>query len=627
MLQEMRKYTKSWVASLFLGLLALSFGVWGIADIFRGSTETSVATVGGEKIPADLFQRDFRNVTREATQHGALNPGQARLYGQQTLDNLIDQAAVDQYARKYGIIVTDPTVSARVRSIPNFVGPLGTFDHTAFLRLIGQVGFTEETFIEYVRGAMEREQFLGAAAAGLALPPGYGRAFFNYLNEARAVEYIALPPSAAGPVPIPTDVQLNVYLQAHKTQFSAPEYREVTFAWVSPEDLASKMTVTNQQLKQQYELEKSKFVIAEQRTLEQITYPDLRAAKAARAQVDSGRSFSDLAKQRGMSASDLQIGARSKDELGDRGAAVFALTQGGVSQPLKAPIGYALIHVVSITPGKSRSFDDVKDELHKEIAAQLAGAKIADIGNRYIDENSRGEPLAMAAARAGMRVGNVSAIDAKGYTPSGSKAQIPSDTELLAQIFKAEVGEDGDPFQSKSGTTYVLKVDGVRPPKLKSLSEVRTEATAAWQKEWIARQLEAKAKALAQQASARKNLKAIAASIGTAVQTNGPLRRPSPNQPASGVFSRALLEKIFSIPAGSAVYGTTSNGAFAVVRVTGVLHPPAMVLSGPRLRQFALQVGRQAGQDISSATISASREKEGVTTNKPLVDRLTGEGT
>jgi peptidyl-prolyl cis-trans isomerase D len=179
--------------------------------------------------------------------------------------------AINQSAQKYGIVATDPTVSARVRAIPNFVGQLGTFDHNLFLRLINQVGFTEEGFIEYVRGAMEREQFLGAAAGGLSLPPGYARAFFNYLNEVRAAEYITLPASAAGPVPTPTDAQLNGYLQAHKAEFSTPEYREVTFAWISPGDLASKMTVTEQQLRQQYELEKSKYVIPDRRTLEQIT--------------------------------------------------------------------------------------------------------------------------------------------------------------------------------------------------------------------------------------------------------------------------------------------------------------------------------------------------------------------
>ena len=51
MLQQMGRCAKSWVSSLLLGLLALSFGVWGIANVYSGSSQTNVATVGGEKSP------------------------------------------------------------------------------------------------------------------------------------------------------------------------------------------------------------------------------------------------------------------------------------------------------------------------------------------------------------------------------------------------------------------------------------------------------------------------------------------------------------------------------------------------------------------------------------------------
>jgi peptidyl-prolyl cis-trans isomerase D len=628
MLQQMRKYTKSWVASLFLGVLALSFGVWGIADIFRGNTDTSVATVGGEKIPIDLFQRDYRNATRLASRQGVIKPAQARAYAHQVLDGLINQTAVDSYMQRYGITATDDTVSARIRAIPNFVGPLGTFDHRAFLRTIDQAGFTEQGFIDYVRGALERDQFLGAAGAGLELPAGYARAFFNYLNEIRAAEYITLPPSAAGPAPTPDDAALQAFMTAHRERFSTPEYREVTFAWVSPQDVAAKIQVTDAQLKQQYEVQKSQYVVPEKRQLEQITFPDLASAKAARAKIDSGTSFADLAKQRGLGSSDIQIGTLTKADLGDRAAAVFALPQGAVTQPLKAPVGYALIHVVSITPGTSKTLADVKEDLRKQIAAELAGSKISDIANQYIDENSRGENITQAATKSGMHVGHVPAIDAQGNTPEGTKAQIPADPELLAQMFKAEVGEEGDPFQAKSGTTYVVKVDGVRPPKLKLLNAVRADVTAAWQKEQTAKRLEAAAKQIAAKATAQKSLAAVATSIGATVQASGPLRRPANGEPEKGPFPRALLVKIFGVPAGQAVYAPTKDGSsYIVARVTAVEHPPTMALLGPNLRRFAGQVGQQAGEDISSTIATAARTKEGVTINQQAVDRLTGEGS
>jgi peptidyl-prolyl cis-trans isomerase D len=66
MLQQMRRFTGSWIAKILLAGLAGSFVVWGIADVFQGSADTSIASVGGVKIPAADFQRDFTNVRNRA---------------------------------------------------------------------------------------------------------------------------------------------------------------------------------------------------------------------------------------------------------------------------------------------------------------------------------------------------------------------------------------------------------------------------------------------------------------------------------------------------------------------------------------------------------------------------------
>ena len=47
MMDSLRNAAKSWVAKLLIGLLAVSFGVWGIADVFRGYSRGSLASVGG----------------------------------------------------------------------------------------------------------------------------------------------------------------------------------------------------------------------------------------------------------------------------------------------------------------------------------------------------------------------------------------------------------------------------------------------------------------------------------------------------------------------------------------------------------------------------------------------------
>lgn len=628
MLQEMRKYTKSWLGVSIIGIpVVISFVIWGIADIFRGSPDTSVATVGGEPISTDAFQRDYRNLTRQASRLGAIKPAQQKAYAQQTLDRLIDETAIDSYLHHYGLVISDDIVRSRIRSIQAFAGPLGTFDPQRFTQVLQQFGFdSEQSFVDVIRSDLIRAQFLSATGDGLQLPAGYARALFNYLNEMRAAEYITLPASAAGSPPTPTDSDLQSYVAAHKSRFSTPEYRTVSFAWLSPSDLMGTVKVTDDQLKQQYEAEKAKYVIPEKREVEQLVFPNEAAAKAAKAKVDAGTSFEDLIKQQGKTETDASLGTVVQADLAERGPAVFALQEGGVTQPIKAPVGYALLHVVNITPGSSKSLNDVKDELRKEIAAQLAAAQLADLGNRYIDESSRGQSLAKSAAKVGMHVGHMAAIDATGHTPDGAKAQMPDDPELLQQMFKADVGDEGDPFIAKSGTTFVVKVEGIRPPELKPLNTVRAEATQGWQKQEIARRLDAKAKELAAKATSEKSLASIAAQTGTSVAKTGALHRPIVNQPIEGPLPARVLVKVFSVPEGDAVYGPTADGSsFIIARVTGVNHPPAGVVSEMRMKQFATQVGGQAGGDVADTVAAAARDKQGVTINQKNVDRFTGE--
>ena len=60
MLDLMRRGVKTWVAKILLGLLILSFAVWGIGDIFLGSAHSTVGAVGETEVDADRYARMIR---------------------------------------------------------------------------------------------------------------------------------------------------------------------------------------------------------------------------------------------------------------------------------------------------------------------------------------------------------------------------------------------------------------------------------------------------------------------------------------------------------------------------------------------------------------------------------------
>ncbi len=55
MLDSLRSAAQSWVAKLLLGLLVLSFAIWGISDVFRGGLSGNAALTAGALKSAPLI--------------------------------------------------------------------------------------------------------------------------------------------------------------------------------------------------------------------------------------------------------------------------------------------------------------------------------------------------------------------------------------------------------------------------------------------------------------------------------------------------------------------------------------------------------------------------------------------
>jgi peptidyl-prolyl cis-trans isomerase D len=626
MIQWLHRLSKSIFATVLLGMLALSFVVWGIADVFTGNSATAVATVGGTAIDTAAFQRDYRNFLRNAGQNMGqdISPDMAQKMGMPTiaLQQMVSRAALDNYAAQIGIVTSDPQVTQYIRAMDPFRGPTGQFDHNYFLRAVGAAGYDENSFIAQVRSDLTREQLTSAVETGFVLPTEYGLAMYLYLNEKRAADYVVVTPDAAGPVAAPDDKTLADFIKANPTHFSTPEYRDIQYAAISPADAT--VDVTDAQIAQQYEARKSTYVVPEKRELSQIEFKTEAEANAASAKLASGMSFDALAESMKLKPADTSLGTLALGDIpdGDRAKAAFALASGAVSAPVKGTFGWVILKTGKITPGINRSLDDVKDEIKTALRNDLVANKLVDIVNAFQDAKSNGNDLSAAAKKAGMKVARIPAMARDGSAPDGTKTAAPTDPEFLTAAFATLEGEDSDAITAKSGSYYVVHVGGVTPPKLKALDLVRVDASAQWTEQKRAEMAAAKAAALFAQAQKDKSLASIAAALKTSVQKSAGLSRSS-NDPT---FSPALLSRLFDAKPGEIVTGPTGlSGSTIIAQVTGIAHPHPAARDqafGTAMQQTAAGV---AG-DLSISMASALRLEQGVKVNQKILDSVVGNG-
>src|ERR1700687_6153704 len=154
MLRGIRKASSNWlgktIMATVMGVLIIAFGFWGIADIFKGFGQSTLATIGRTEISINEFRQLYMDKLQQiGRQFGRpLTMEQARAFGfdRQVLQQTIAEAALDEDARRLGLGQSDDEAMRLVFGDPNFQGVNGKFDPQRFQAMIRQFGFSEQRY-------------------------------------------------------------------------------------------------------------------------------------------------------------------------------------------------------------------------------------------------------------------------------------------------------------------------------------------------------------------------------------------------------------------------------------------------------------------------------------------------
>ena len=160
--------------------------------------------------------------------------------------------------------------------------------------------------------------------------------------------------------------------------FTRPEAKRITYVALLPDSIAKDQVIDDATLQKLYDARLAEFVVPERRLVERLVYPTEADAIAAKARLDAGTPFETLVADRGLALADIDLGDVSQADLGEAGAAVFALTEPGVVGPLPSDLGPALYRMNAILAAQNTSFDDAKAALAIEAQTEAARKAIAD---------------------------------------------------------------------------------------------------------------------------------------------------------------------------------------------------------------------------------------------------------
>jgi peptidyl-prolyl cis-trans isomerase D len=634
MLRGIHKASSNWIGravmGVVLGLIAISFGIWGIGDIFRGFGTSTLAKVGSTEIRVDTFRQLYQDRLQQIGRqlNRPILPDQAKALGldRQLLGEVMSETAVDERARALRLNLSEAEIARQITDAPGFKGITGQFDRARFEAVLRNMGYSEARFMAEQRRIILRQQLMGTIAGDAPVPKTALEAFNRFQNEERGIEYVTLGPAQAGDVPEPTPEALAKYFEERKVVFRAPEYRKITLVVLTPQDIASRIEVSDADLKKAYTDRRVRYETPERRHLKQIVFPNMDEAKAAADKLAQGTSFEAMAAERGLKDTDIDLGTVAKPAVVDRDVAdaAFALKSGEVSAPIQGRFGIAIVKVESIEAGQTKPFEEVAADLKRDIQNERAKNELTNVQEKIEDERLGGATLADAAQKFNLKPRVIEAIDRNGKDAQGNAvADLPQNADVLTAAFAAEVHGENEPLRVPNGGGYVwFDVDTVTPARDRPLDEVKDRVVARWRDDEIATRLRTKATEMLDKIKAGTPFAEVTAADKLKIEWRPGLKRGGP---ATGLPPAAVTE-IFKTPqdAAGSVEGASPTERI-LFRVTEV-KVPALDAEAAEAQRIDEALKARNTEDLTAQYLARLQSEIGVTVNESALNQVSGGG-
>lgn len=629
MLRGIRKASENWLGrglmAAVMTLLAGSFAIWGINDIFRGFGRAGLAKIGDAEISIDRFKQNYQDrlqrISRELGRPLPADRASALGLDRQVLGEMIAQAGLDQRVHQMGLGLSDADIARTITSDPNLQNTNGQFDRAKFELILRNMGYSEQRFVAEQRQDILRRQILGSIAADLPVPKAWLEALNQFENQERSIEYIALGPAQAGQIPQPTDEELKKYFDERKILFRAPEYRKIAIVRVTPAELAKWMEVSDDDIKQAYDQRRSSFTTPERRHVEQIVFPTLADAQAAADRINNGAHFGQIASERGLKNEDIDLGTIPKSRIVEPAVAdaAFTLKEGEVSAPIQTRFGAALVTVSQIVPETTQPLAEATQQLRSDIALERAKSQVRSLHDKIEDDRAGGSTIEDAAAKLKLPVSTYE-VDRSGRDRDGKPPlNIPHGADVVKAAFASDVGVDNDPIDADGGYIW-YDVAAIAPARERALDEVKAEVEHRWHDDEVASRLKAKAADVVGKLNSGEQLAALASADGVKVQSAKNIKRGA----ANGDISARMTEAVFQTAKDA--YGSAAGDdptQWVVFRVLDVNTPPLDANSRDYERMTKTAQG-ELSNDLIGQYIARLEDDLGTSVNASVLAQAAG---
>jgi len=546
-----------------------------------GETSTdTLAKIGDESVSV----QDVRQQLNQIEQRNPNMRPLESLYAQQILKQLVFQKEIEYEAKRLGITVSDQERADRIRQYVPTAFNNGSFVGMDRYSAEVQARFqmTVPAFEELIRQSLLEEKFRKLVTDGISVGPAELQDDFRYKNEKVKLDYALIKPEDLESKISPDEAEIRSAYEKNKSKYQVPERRVVRYALVDVNQIRQNLQISDDMLKVQYQANIQQYQVPNRVHVEHILFMTVgktdaevdeikKRAEDVLNQVKKGGKFEDLAKK-------YSEDPGSKDKGGDLGwitqgqtvpefeKTAFSLAPGQVSDLVKTQYGFHIIKVLEKETAHTKPFEEVKDSLRAPLLLSRADKLASETADQLSSEIRQSGKMSLdeLASKHHLTVSETRPISA-----TDPLLELADSKEAKNAIFQLHIGELNPPVRTDRGYV-VLSVKSIQPAHQGSLEEIRDRVITDLKREKSTELAKSKADELIKRVKAGEKFDAAAKALGLEPKTSDPIARDGS---IPGAASGKQVAAAFNLQAGNVGTPLSLGQNWLVYRVAEKTEP------------------------------------------------------
>ena len=494
MLIEIRDRASSLVAYVIIGLLILSFALWGIQEYFGAGGAPAAAAINDVEITVPEFSDRFQEYRQQLRSNLGKSYEQQfpdeSVIKQQVIEGMVDMEILRQEVTEAGFRISDTSLVQKIQQVPQFRRD-GKFDPDLYTRLLQAQRYDKARFESELREQEKLEQFELSLASSSFMTQADLQRFQQLFGQSRSFSY-ALVQVDPDSIEV-SDPEVDTYYSENETQFQTPEQVRLAYLELAEEALFDQISIGEDEALSIYQEQPERYMTSELRNARHIL---IRVAEEAAdnpaawdrardraneyiGQLEAGTSFEKLARLysedplsagKGGEIGFIASGDLASDALEK---ALFSLDVGAYSQPIRTDQGIQIVQLVEIQEPEQQPFAEVRENIVNERKSQMAQARFIEmaeeLANLVVEQP---DELTEAAETFELEIRET------GWLTSSATTGIFANSRVRLTAFTPEILEEGlnsELIEIADGHVLAFRVLEHKMPELRAREDVAAQ--------------------------------------------------------------------------------------------------------------------------------------------------------